>query len=1444
MPSFLSKVFGRKKDGKGSPPSRGRGSDGSLLDGKFEAVSPTVSPSAAEFPENAVKANEKEKDGAFGLFKAKSRPSRPSSPEPSKKENLPQLSLVLPVPKEDAQAHALGVVFEADPDAQILNDETIGKRRLTPLEALVLVRTCSQAIIARGLETLGLMHPHWYSASPEVQRRLISLFIRSLNPNNAINTLSPTSSSPISLFESEINYTRSPHDVAAVLRWGLRHLELDGKKFGKEDSWYRNFASAERSSDYPPKAYSEKLSTLDLFSSLAAHAEKNTQHVGENDDWPKFYARWKDSGRILEHLFLARIRDESLRLRMPTRLTELVTPYPYMKGATSDNDVFLQPHVSTRQYDALLVRIETEFSSSQEKVHRHPLQFLKDAFAADVATQESDFSTIWEKLRRLGGDENEVSPGGYPGLSSVFADETIRYLTLIPGDHPLKKATSPTFSITEISQETTICHRYASSPLSADGHSKSANGTTNGHVKPAPEPSPLPSALNTSLSTDWVSFSSAGFTDVSSPTLLASTLFGQDVEKTNPPYRKPSRRSRMSSPSRSPSATLKSVDATAPPRTSNVSQRELPKLTSKAFPASIVQIDEAFIEFWIDALLDPISSSWPKCATTYKYTRSFQNLFVLCKLRSSLTDLTVDGKRIQYLVVEHVFVPKPPSPTPAPAELPQQPVEATTATNPQRSVPSSRSSIKSEKRLFGFFTSSGRHSFYASSSTTKGKKASPQTRVSELGEVVENKEEKPNTSSTVKLRIPSPKPRKSVDARKSTEVPKSVAEKAVEKEKEVSSGGGATTAAVVWAVAEENKQDTSPPVEDTHKPVEENLKVADDATKPVEETQPAVSQTQETVVEDKATPVAVTEAPKLEKQPAPVSEVTAEVPATNGHTLAVITEKSEDTAPAISSPSVDPVSGTKEPQEPAPGPTTVPITDTTPELAAEVAQATEQFEPLAAEAAVTTVKTEEPIPVVSDEPAHTPVADVHVLAVAAAPEPEPEPSTAVVAEPEAKKVEEVVVSGKPLVIEGPAVEPEPVVEAPVEKPVVEEVPIVKEEEVVSKHDDAHAQIEEPPTVEPVIVAEEPKKEVVDPAPQQEAPVAVVKEPVVEEVSVVEEPAAREAPVVGEPVVAAAAREEPVVEAAPTVVEEPVGAAPTEGPKTVQESAPVVEEPAHEIAVAQEMVNDAVAEEPYSEGIAEPVKQETLAQEPVSHVPEEAINVNQPLVSEESLVAAVKSGGDAQNVVIEEENVSQAAEEPAAPVEEPAPTASETPAAEQPILAEDAQDAQTVVETSNIHRGEGSAEPAEVAAQPVVGSEAEVPVSEVETIVTSTKLDPAVESATLIDDTPASGLVDIDEIEAPKPETVAANGNGHRAVEPEKEADHEVIPTEVPINNAKHDTDTIPTQKAPKPETVAANGNGHQAVEPEKEAHHEVIPTEVPVNNAKHDTDTIPTQSEY
>lgn len=184
---------------------------------------------------------------------------------------------------------------------------------------------------------MGIMTPHWYSASPEVQRSLISRYLTSLNimsPTTATSSFSPQ----ISNFDYEVELTRSIHDVAAVLRWGLRHLQLDGDVFGTDDGWYKAFLDAEAADEYPLKAFSENLApklpplhldlllaTLELFSSLASFSESNStsgsrlskifglwlltaRRVEDKDDWRTFYARWERTGRMLEHLFLARIR--------------------------------------------------------------------------------------------------------------------------------------------------------------------------------------------------------------------------------------------------------------------------------------------------------------------------------------------------------------------------------------------------------------------------------------------------------------------------------------------------------------------------------------------------------------------------------------------------------------------------------------------------------------------------------------------------------------------------------------------------------------------------------------------------------------------------------------------------------------------------------------------------------------------------------------------------------------------------------------------------------------------------------------------------------------------------------------------------------------------------------------------------------------------------------
>ena len=357
MPSFLSKVlvFGRKKSDDKDPASPRpvkRTSDSSLLDGKFESVSL----STPQFPEDVHPSDKGgDKGRPFGLLKPKSKTW--STPPTT---NAPHLTLRLP---GTTDRNGDSFVASFNPQAHE-SDDSISTRRLTPEEALSLIEACSKAITERGgeysvitlflfhhqwlkspesgLETLGVMRPHWHSASPQLQRKLVSLFILSLAHKSQDTTLAP-STSPLAAFNSELEYTRSVHDISAVFRWALRHLKLEGPSFGSspssnEWSWYNNFYESERKANYDPRVFTTNLvpevpsphSTLllpilDLISSLAAHAEANgysgsklakyfgfwlltARRASETEDWHSFYMRWEVSGRMLEHLFLAWLR--------------------------------------------------------------------------------------------------------------------------------------------------------------------------------------------------------------------------------------------------------------------------------------------------------------------------------------------------------------------------------------------------------------------------------------------------------------------------------------------------------------------------------------------------------------------------------------------------------------------------------------------------------------------------------------------------------------------------------------------------------------------------------------------------------------------------------------------------------------------------------------------------------------------------------------------------------------------------------------------------------------------------------------------------------------------------------------------------------------------------------------------------------------------------------
>ncbi|KAL1745243.1 hypothetical protein HDZ31DRAFT_19498, partial [Schizophyllum fasciatum] len=699
MSSILSKVFGRKKD-RGEHRSHARQSRTSLLDGKFERVSPTVSPSVENFPD-AGQRKELEKNNDF------------------------KLTLNLPGVKEEVGGRGLDTVFEAVPSS------SLSERRLTPAEALVLLRACSQSIIAHGLETLGIMHPHWYSSSPEDQRRLISLFIHSLNPTTH-------STAPTAEFESEVKYARSPHDVAAVLRWGLRHLQLDSAApdFGKESGWYTKFSTGERQGNYSPRAFQELLvpllpdphrellvTMLDTISSIASHSEANgisgsklskfiglwfltSQRVGDEDDFAAFYARWERMGRILEHLFLARIREESLRNKMPRRLTELVKRYPYSREP--EPDLLPRPPFSTRLNDALYVRVETEIAPNAVPTKVHPLRVLAEALKAEPPANASEAHTaLWEKLRRIISKQEETDIG------RVFADDTVRLLALVPAHSDLDYATTRRLLLPTLERSedlSTAATSPITSPISPPTTSFAAAPSTAPTSVPA-SPTRASAALppnGTSQPLDWAQFSSAGFLESKDIAPLAATLLDKDVEVTAPPSRQSSRRrvprltvqSRMASPSRVASPSPANIPLPTTP---------IARTQAKTTQVLVRQLDEAFIDFWADGIVDPIAGDWPS--------------FVVCRLREPATEDGLSVPKVEWVVIEHAY--KRIEPPPPPPPVTEESVDA--AASPRPSVASDAGGTRKRFSLW--------HRGSAKRNTSKAGK------IGELGEIMSDGEE-------------------------------------------------------------------------------------------------------------------------------------------------------------------------------------------------------------------------------------------------------------------------------------------------------------------------------------------------------------------------------------------------------------------------------------------------------------------------------------------------------------------------------------------------------------------------------------------------------------------------------------------------------------------------------------------------------------------------------
>jgi hypothetical protein len=358
-----------------------------------------------------------------------------------------------------------------------------------------------------------------------------------------------------------------------------------------------------------------------------------------------------------------------------------------------------RPRFSTRQHDALLVRLETEYTGTL-KPKSHPLRLIADALRAQSTSESAtpEDAGLWDAIKKasLTLDAAESSSDAalaepIPVFSNVFSDETIRLLSLIPVDVSDKDKPAPSFILqSPISTGRPRSFSLPDTPLSPV---QSDRGRP-----PPPRPAHVVPSLTASNSTapttaspdtpaDWLQFSSNGFGTITGLGDLAEKLWDNDVEVTVPPAaplsRKSSRRaqsrhSRHSSldSARTPVAPLPTIPAI---------------LISKTTLVAKVKLDEAFIDFWADSLLDPILKHSPR--------------FVLCQLKPSSLASTSTSPTPAWLVIEQRLVPVVPVAPPVKEEVevtipPARP--RASSPRPESSRLSSAFSIASKR--FTFFT--------------------------------------------------------------------------------------------------------------------------------------------------------------------------------------------------------------------------------------------------------------------------------------------------------------------------------------------------------------------------------------------------------------------------------------------------------------------------------------------------------------------------------------------------------------------------------------------------------------------------------------------------------------------------------------------------------------------------------------------------------------------
>ena len=343
------------------------------------------------------------------------------------------------------------------------------------------------------------------------------------------------------------------------------------------------------------------------------------------------------------------------------------------------------------------MQLDTEYTGSV-KPKSHPLRLISDAFHAqsssESATAEDD--GLWDTIKKASFDASEGSDDTAPTepipiFANVFSDETIRLLSLIPADASDKDKSASAFALrSPVSPGRPRSFSLPETPLLVQ--SERGRPPPSGHAIVAPglsaNNSTAPTTAAPETPSDWLQFSNQGFGTIPGSRDLAAKLWDDDIEKTVPPPAPLSRKSSRRAQSRHSSVD----DAKTPVQP--VPPTPAPPV-SKVTLVAKVKLDEAFIDFWADSLLDPISKRWPR--------------FVLCQLKSFSPADASASPTPAWLVIEQRFVRAPPvSPVKEEAEVtvpPARPRPSSPRSSPraESSRLSAAFSIVSKKR-FGLFT--------------------------------------------------------------------------------------------------------------------------------------------------------------------------------------------------------------------------------------------------------------------------------------------------------------------------------------------------------------------------------------------------------------------------------------------------------------------------------------------------------------------------------------------------------------------------------------------------------------------------------------------------------------------------------------------------------------------------------------------------------------------